>query len=534
MIVNYIQKGRLCLIMQYSEYKTFSEYIKPAFLWNKIRKEWHSREIINDSWRDDKFMMQFSSVQKYFKTKDEMENKLRDKLNEYSFLLDFQKEYLLRGILSARGYGYFFDVGLGKTLLGLLTAKFHNYNTVFVTINPLLTQVKEEALKWNLYSEDEITILSAKNKKREEIITNGSKLLICPYSMYQKYIKQINSKYKLAIYDEASKLKNYKTKLYTTIFAQLEQLDKVYLLTGTPIENNILDLFNICRLISPDFISYTALSQFLVYETKEMRGRVITQVTGCNNIKAVLNLTEKFSHRLSRKNLKNISLNNKIEKRYFISLNSTQRKIRKALIKYAYDKFESRFTIFTLLRMLDNGATEFSLSTTKLIDELQLDIDINKRNMKLETLTEIINEIGDEQILIFAHFKVSANLIVNELKSQNYDAEVYTSEKPNDEAINLFKEGKLQILIATDALSYGANFPNVNNLIHYDILPNPAKMIQRVGRIDRLGTANNKIIFYLISEIVEEHIYNLMKDKTALITASEGLAHLLGQRDTEK
>ena len=55
------------------------------------------------------------------------------------------------------------------------------------------------------------------------------------------------------------------------------------------------------------------------------------------------------------------------------------------------------------------------------------------------------------------------------------------------------KEGEIDILIATDCISEGQNLQDCDFLINYDIHWNPVRIIQRFGRIDRLGSRNDKI-----------------------------------------
>ena len=54
-------------------------------------------------------------------------------------------------------------------------------------------------------------------------------------------------------------------------------------------------------------------------------------------------------------------------------------------------------------------------------------------------------------------------------------------------------EGELDLLIATDCISEGQNLQDCDWLINYDIHWNPVRIIQRFGRIDRIGSTNSSI-----------------------------------------
>ncbi len=65
--------------------------------------------------------------------------------------------------------------------------------------------------------------------------------------------------------------------------------------------------------------------------------------------------------------------------------------------------------------------------------------------------------------------------------------------KNRDKMPSLFQEGEIDILIATDCISEGQNLQDGDYLINYDIHWNPVRIIQRFGRIDRIGSVNNEI-----------------------------------------
>ena len=64
-----------------------------------------------------------------------------------------------------------------------------------------------------------------------------------------------------------------------------------------------------------------------------------------------------------------------------------------------------------------------------------------------------------------------------------------TKERPDD----LADEGELDLLIATDCISEGQNLQDCDWLVNYDIHWNPVRIIQRFGRIDRIGSPNDRI-----------------------------------------
>ena len=69
----------------------------------------------------------------------------------------------------------------------------------------------------------------------------------------------------------------------------------------------------------------------------------------------------------------------------------------------------------------------------------------------------------------------------------------FSPKSKNRDSIYPETEGEIDILIATDCISEGQNLQDCDYLINYDIHWNPVRIVQRFGRIDRLGSTNEKI-----------------------------------------
>src|SRR3989338_10767560 len=84
-----------------------------------------------------------------------------------------------------------------------------------------------------------------------------------------------------------------------------------------------------------------------------------------------------------------------------------------------------------------------------------------------------------------------------------------TSGKRRSEIVNSFMSGNIDILMSTDVLSEGMNLQKARYLINYDLHWNPTRMIQRAGRIDRIGSPYPKIFVY--NFFPEEELEELLK-----------------------
>jgi len=149
------------------------------------------------------------------------------------------------------------------------------------------------------------------------------------------------------------------------------------------------------------------------------------------------------------------------------------------------------------------------------------------RDAKLKDLKKLINDkiqknlnTGNNKVVVFTAFADTANYLYdclhdwakNDLKlnialvagsqtkttfGKNEYNNILTNFSPisknRDKMKSMTKEGTIDILIATDCISEGQNLQDCDYLINYDIHWNPVRIIQRFGRIDRLGSKNDRI-----------------------------------------
>lgn len=145
----------------------------------------------------------------------------------------------------------------------------------------------------------------------------------------------------------------------------------------------------------------------------------------------------------------------------------------------------------------------------------------------------IVNKHADEKILVFTQYADTAKYIFNYLKFKNVEkVEVVTgdSESPtqlayrfspisNEKNDIIKKENELRILIATDVLSEGQNLQDSHIVVNYDLPWAIIRLIQRAGRVDRIGQQADKIICYsFLPEAGIENIINLRNRLRTRIT----------------
>jgi len=169
-------------------------------------------------------------------------------------------------------------------------------------------------------------------------------------------------------------------------------------------------------------------------------------------------------------------------------------------IKYDIKKFESKKLEEDLLDDL-----EILEEIIKLIGEPN-----PKKDKKLTKLLNYLKEKlkEKEKILIFSQYETTTNYIGREVSKEFERVQDVSSKTHNiteivkrfapkaNQAKGIKPEDEIRILITTDVLSEGLNLQDADTVMNYDLHWNPVRMIQRVGRIDRIGTEYDEIFVY--------------------------------------
>ena len=120
--------------------------------------------------------------------------------------------------------------------------------------------------------------------------------------------------------------------------------------------------------------------------------------------------------------------------------------------------------------------------------------------------------------IIFLETKKSVDNLENFLSKRNYNVLAIHGDKPQiqrQEAIRLFSNGEVPILIATDVASRGLDFPNVSYVFNFDMPKNIEDYIHRIGRTGRVGNKGMAISFYNEKNkvIAEDLVKEMIKAK---------------------
>jgi len=321
--------------------------------------------------------------------------------------------------------------------------------------------------------------------------------------------KILNIPYDFMLIDEAHKLKNHKTKNYA--FVQALQKKYCLLLTATPIQNQLMEIFNLVSILKP---GHLGSSEHFLKKFGNKRNK-LREDTYLNK------LVQKVMIRNTRNETKLSSAKRKIET---IWNEFTEQELA---TYHALEDLLSSFPAFariTYLREICSSreACYLSLqkhSNTPGVQEALQQIEQLPHHPKAQKLVEIIQSIGDEKAIVFTEYRATQVYLQWYLKQHNISSVPFRGgfkSGKKDWMRQLFKD-HAQVLIATEAAGEGINLQFCHHLINYDLPWNPMRLEQRIGRIHRYGQEHDvKIYNFAIKGTIEEQIMKLLYEKIDL------------------
>ena len=360
----------------------------------------------------------------------------------------------------------------------------------------------------------------AENKtKREDFLNNldDTNIIITTYGLIRqdKDIYQ-NINFEVIAIDEAQNIKNNNAQM-TKVIKSLNGNTKIAL-TGTPLENSVLELWSIFDFIMPGYL--TSIINFQKkYAIKEVDDE---------SIKGLDNLKKQISPFILRRKKKDVitELPDKIENNIYLELNKEQKKI------YVAELEKTRNEIDELIG--SEGFTKASFKILQLLTRLrQICIDPNilyenytGGSTKIEQLIPLIKEIIDNghKILLFSSYRTAIDIVNRELTNNDISCYVIdgsvTAKKRMELVENFNKDNTNVFLITLKAGGTGLNLTSADVVIHLDLWWNPQVENQATDRAHRIGQKNTVEVIKLVCKgTIEERILELQNKKKVLSDA---------------
>ncbi|MBB6444899.1 DEAD/DEAH box helicase [Bacillus benzoevorans] len=325
--------------------------------------------------------------------------------------------------------------------------------------------------------------------------------------------------YDLVIIDEAHKLKNNKTKNYE--FVQNLKKKFCLLLTATPIQNRISEIFNLVSLLKPGHLG--SESDFYNQYNKDSRS-----VDDDEHLKELVNKVMIRNRRTdtgiewTKRIVDTIAIDFSAEEKELYdavsSLRGADNSRMFSVMTLEREACSSREAVFYTLKNMLSKYEEPSPAFTGQVQQLIHLVEKVTSNAKAEKALELIKQINDK-VIIFTEYRATQLYLQWFLKQNGITSVPFRGgfkRGKKDWMRELFKNNA-QVLIATEAGGEGINLQFCHHIINFDLPWNPMRLEQRIGRIHRLGQEQDvKIYNFAIRGTVEEHVLKLLYEKIHL------------------
>lgn len=410
--------------------------------------------------------------------------------------------------LSALGLGGILadEMGLGKTVETIaFIASEKESKSLIVTPTSLIYNWQEEIAKFA--PELKVGILHGDKSKQKLIINNLKEydILLTTYGTLKNNVEEYNHiEFDYCIIDEAQNIKNSMAQI-TRVVKEIKAKVK-FALTGTPMENNLTELWSIFDFVMPGYLySKDVFYNKFVYN-------------GDRDLESLKLLIKPFILRRTKKEVIE-DLPDKIEKKIFVEMTAAQKALYTAYMKIVRNQIKNNL----------KGKIEIFSYLTKLrqmcLDPSLIDEEYSGGSGKLKVALELVeNQIEiNGKVLLFSQFTSALKKIGKALEQKNIEyfyLDGATDSKERIRLVNEFNSGnKVKVfLISLKAGGTGLNLTSANLVVHFDPWWNPAVENQATDRAHRIGQRNVVEVIKLIArETIEEKIVSLQENKKELI-----------------
>ena len=410
------------------------------------------------------------------------------------------------------------EMGLGKSIQVIYFFKKlleEDKNAKFLIVSPtsLIYNWKEEFDKFAPKINYEV--LSAGKDRRHELLEKSkANVYITSYGLVREdleYYKDMN--FTICVIDEAQNIKNPVSGI-TRAVKKINAQTKIAL-TGTPIENSVIELWSIFDYIMPGFFSHQKDFQSK-YKVKDFDEDTNTLLSKLNK------QIEPFILRRKKQDVLK-DLPEKIENNIFIDLSKEQKKLYAAEVKRVREEMDNliktegfskaRFMMLQLLTKLRQLCID-----PKIVFE-----NYKGESTKIENLVKIVLELiaNGHKVLIFSSFVTALDVVSKEFKNNDisyYEINGSVGAKKRMELVNNFNNDDTNaFLISLKSGGTGLNLTSADTVIHLDLWWNPQAENQATDRAHRIGQKNKVSVIKLVARgTIEEKILDLQEKKKLL------------------
>ena len=481
---------------------------------NKIKVSFFDMPIVQDMIDEKAFENNFMGSKDFF----EGINKLAEEDIDYpklnATLRDYQKygykwlKYLTDNNLGACLAD---DMGLGKTLQAIvLISKIHEEKKK----KSMVIMPKSLIYNW----ENEIKRFSPKLKvgvyygiNRDFSSLKKADVILTTYGTIRNDIENLlEQKFDLLVLDESQNIKNINSQ--TTKAVLLLNAKKRVALSGTPIENNLLELYSLFRFLNPEMFG----------SVQEFTNDYIVPIQKYSDTSTIEELRKKIYPFLLRRVKKEVlaDLPDKIEKLVYVDMNDEHRRFYEERRKYYYSLLEKntssqgnfdKFFVLQAINELRHIVSSPELESKKIVS--------SKKEVLIENVIEAIE--NNHKVLVFVNYLSSIESICVSLKENKIKYLKMTGQtKDRQNLVDKFQnDSRYKVFVMTlKTGGVGLNLVSADTIFIYDPWWNTTVENQAIDRAYRLGQDKTVFAYKMIMRnTIEEKILKLQEMKNKLL-----------------
>lgn len=409
------------------------------------------------------------------------------------------------------------EMGLGKTVQTLAFLRAHQGDGPALVVCPtsLVTNWENEARKFT--PELKTLVLEGADRAARFNLIAGADIVLTSYALLRRDIDRLREfNFSTAVLDEAQHIKNPDTQNAQAAYAL--RATHRFVLTGTPMENSVRDLWSIMNFTLPGYLG----------NRSDFRERYELPIARGSALDVQRRLSRRLQPFLLRRRKRDVAkdLPEKIEQVVPCSLTSHQRVAYDTLLR------EIQQGLGVSSKNVNAGAQRMKMLTGLLrlrqvcCDLRLVGIDKEETSAKLDLLDELLEEAidGEHRVLVFSQFVSMLQLVRERLEKLEIPfCYLDGSTKQRQDVVDRFQcDSAIPVfLISLKAGGVGLNLSAADTVIHFDPWWNPAVEAQAADRAHRIGQTRVVNVYKLITrDTVEEKILRLQEKKRAAIDAA--------------
>jgi len=422
--------------------------------------------------------------------------------------LDHQKESIQK-LVENKKFILADDMGLGKTTSTIIAALESGSKKVLI-ICPATLKINWKREIEN-YSDKSIYISEGKNFNGDAdfVIINYDIIKNFHTTKKKENSQILDSNFDLVIVDEAHYIKNATAQRTKLINDLVKKVDRLWLLTGTPMTSRPMDYFNLLSLVdSPVAKNWMAYAiRYCQGYQFNAGGRKIWNVTGASNLEELRDRTAGLTLRRLKENV--LNLPDKIITPVYLRLKS---KMYEAIMGEYYDWYDKN----------PEESKSLTVQFTKLTKIRQVIAD-EKITQTIELAENIIEQ--GKKVIIFCNFTDSLEKITEHFGKMAVKLNGTMSKTEKQYSVDQFQENdKIKVFVGNiKAAGVGITLTAAEAVIFNDLSFLPSDHAQAEDRSYRYGQKNNVLVYYPIFEnTIEGIIYDILNNKKQVIATVMG------------